>query len=366
MITEENILAAIDSIYRTNLAVHNHDRVLVFTDAETDSLEKIGKLVAERGRHFSPNLTYSECSPTGCHGTEPPEELWEKAFGTNSYQGLKKQNLLAPILHKKASPHQLKKAEEIILYYRSEAVSVVIALSYYSTSHTVFRDLLNRLCGARYASMPLFDETMLSGPMTADWNALKLRSDSMARRVDNAVNILIKTENGTVVSMSKKGRIALTDTGIITKAGQFSNLPAGEVFLAPLEGTSRGKLVLDWAPTRKLKHPVTLFIEEGLAVSVEGNEPFAGELEKKFSEADENRNIAELGIGTNDKATRPDNILESEKIFGTIHIALGDNSSFGGTVRTSFHQDFVFFRPTVTLLGKDGTEDVLLDKGTLT
>ena len=65
-------------------------------------------------------------------------------------------------------------------------------------------------------------------------------------------------------------------------------------------------------------------------------------------ESDQNKgNIAELGIGTNDKATRPDNILESEKILGTIHIALGDNSTFGGTVRVPFHQDFVFFEPTL-------------------
>ena len=62
------------------------------------------------------------------------------------------------------------------------------------------------------------------------------------------------------------------------------------------------------------------------------------------------KNIAELGIGTNDRATRPDNILESEKILGTIHIALGDNSSFGGRIRTSFHQDFVVFQPTLTLM----------------
>ena len=78
-----------------------------------------------------------------------------------------------------------------------------------------------------------------------------------------------------------------------------------------------------------------------------------------------NRNIAELGIGTNDRATRPDNILESEKILGTIHIALGDNHSFGGHVRTPFHQDFVFFQPTVTVIGPSGVKTALLKKGNL-
>jgi hypothetical protein len=51
--------------------------------------------------------------------------------------------------------------------------------------------------------------------------------------------------------------------------------------------------------------------------------------------------------------------------MGTIHIALGDNSTFGGTVSTPFHQDFVFFHPTVTLISNKGKESLLLIKGNL-
>jgi leucyl aminopeptidase (aminopeptidase T) len=86
-------------------------------------------------------------------------------------------------------------------------------------------------------------------------------------------------------------------------------------------------------------------------------------LRAKLDERKENANIAELGIGTNEKARRPDNILESEKILGTIHVAFGDNSSFGGSVKTPFHQDFVFFRPTVVLIDKDGTRTTLMKEG---
>ncbi|MDP2168583.1 MAG: hypothetical protein Q8J64_09675, partial [Thermodesulfovibrionales bacterium] len=79
----------------------------------------------------------------------------------------------------------------------------------------------------------------------------------------------------------------------------------------------------------------------------------------------ENANIAELGIGTNDRAKRPDNILESEKILGTVHIALGDNISFGGRVKAAFHQDFVFFRPTVLLIDRAGKKTELMREGIL-
>jgi len=63
-------------------------------------------------------------------------------------------------------------------------------------------------------------------------------------------------------------------------------------------------------------------------------------------------------------AKRADNILESEKILGTIHIAFGDNSTFGGKVQTPFHQDFVIFKPTVTIVRED-EEKTILDEGVL-
>ena len=175
----------------------------------------------------------------------------------------------------------------------------------------------------------------------------------------------ISTPNGSKISFSIKGRKALADTGILTAAGSFGNLPAGEVFLAPVEGTSKGRLVLEWAPTRELSSPVTLTIRRGRVEEISGDEDFAEELRTRVAEREENRNIAEFGIGTNHRAKRPDNILESEKILGTIHIALGDNSTFGGTVKTPFHQDFVFFKPTVRLVLKDGRRTLLMEKGKL-
>jgi leucyl aminopeptidase (aminopeptidase T) len=114
---------------------------------------------------------------------------------------------------------------------------------------------------------------------------------------------------------------------------------------------------------RELTEPITLTIEKGEVVNIAGSESFADYLREKLAEKEGNRNIAELGIGTNPRAKRPDNILESEKILGTIHIALGDNSSFGGKVKTPFHQDFVFFKPTVTLITAEGTKINILEKG---
>jgi len=360
---EHLINKALENIFTTNLAVKKTDRVLVFTDSYNNGIRKVGKRVARAGEKFTDTIKFLEYPATGCHGIEPPEAVWAEAYGSSAVKNLKKEKLLAPLLKKKISDEQIRRVEDIIKASKKEAVNVVIALSWFSTSHTKFRDMLNRLCRVRYASMPLFDEKMLSGVMQVNWVKMLKRTKEIAGIVNRYETIEISSPNGSFITFSKKGRKAKADTGIITKPGTFSNLPAGEVYIAPLEGSANGKLILDWAPTRKLKAPVTLVIENGMVRNVEGNEPFAGYLQDKLSEQKENRNIAELGIGTNDKATRPDNILESEKILGTIHIALGDNSSFGGTVRTSFHQDFVFFQPTLTLLSQSGRRRELLKGG---
>ncbi len=354
---------ALENIFKVNLGIKKNERILVFTDGKSRELVSIGKRVAEAGEKFSSNIKYIQYKATGCHGMEPPEEMWYEAFGSDAVKQLKREKLLKPLITKIIKEDRIKKVEKIIETHKKDAVNVVIALSNFSTSHTKFRDMLNRICRARYASMPLFDEEMLTGVMQVNWKNMQTRTNEIAKTVNRYEEVEIETPNGTSISFSKKGRRALSDTGIITKPGTFSNLPAGEVYLAPVEGTANGKLVLDWAPTRKLKQPVTLNIEKGLVKSIEGKEKFVQYLEEKLAEQKKNRNIAELGIGTNNKASRPDNILESEKILGTIHIALGDNSSFGGNVRTSFHQDFVFFKPTVTLISKVGNRRVLLKHG---
>ena len=356
---------SIRNIFKINLNIKKSEQILVFTDGVNRELKKIGKMVYQAGKEFSDNISYIEFNSTGCHGTEPPEELWEKAFGSQIIHTLKKNKLLKPLLQKKIGLKRLEKVAGIMEGNKHDAVRAVVALSYYSTSHTRFRHMLTSICGTRYASMPLFDEKMLSGAMTVDWKSMHERTNDISRIVNRFECIEIECPNGTSITFSKKGRKVLSDTGIITKPGQFSNLPAGEVYLAPLEGTASGKLVLDWAPTHKLKSPLIAYVENGMVRKLEGSEPYVKILEDKLNEKKENRNIAELGIGTNDKAKRPDNILESEKIMGTIHLAFGDNSSFGGKVSTPFHQDFVFFNPTVTLKSESGRKRVLIQKGKL-
>ncbi|HSW63308.1 MAG TPA: hypothetical protein VLH56_08365 [Dissulfurispiraceae bacterium] len=368
----------IRSIYTTNLNIKPHESVLIFTDtiqpgeslSESDRcrrlhLQDVALLTAEVGRAFAKKVHYVQYPAMHSHGVEPPVEVWQAAFGKKAINALEKARVLEPILLKKTTGDILLKAKSILEKHVGAAVDAIIALANYSTSHTRFRELLTSVSGARYASMPLFDVSMFDGPMSVDWKALDRRTRAIAKMVNNAEMVEITTPDGSHLKLSKKGRTALPDTGMLKKPGAFSNLPAGEVFFAPVEGIAEGQLVLRWGPTRELGCPITLVVSEGMVHSVIGNDPYADMLRATLAERDENRNIAELGIGTNDRAKRPDNILEAEKILGTVHVALGDNSSFGGVVKTPYHQDFVFFKPTVILLDPDGARSVLMTNGVL-
>ena len=145
------------------------------------------------------------------------------------------------------------------------------------------------------------------------------------------------------------GRRAHLDAGLYHKPGDFGNLPAGEVSIAPLEGTGKGKVVIDGSMIDLLKRKILLTIKNGVITKIRG----CDKLVRILNEAGPNsKNLAEFGIGTNPNARVIGNVLEDEKALGTCHIALGDSSVLGGTVRVGTHIDGVILKPMVKLDGK--------------
>ena len=368
---------AFASLFAVNMGCRPGERIVVFGDtirpdehpepADADRRLRL-RAAAEEAALFA-QQTYGDAqfvsSPaTAASGAEPPELLWRAVFGETLVDQLLRTGLLTPLLTKAATPEELQHARDMVRSERESVAQVVIAMANNSTSHTRFRDLVNA-AGGRFASLPHFDPKMFRTSMAVDWQALAARTERLAKAVNQAVAVEVTTPNGTRLRIGKEGRMAKGDTGILTAPGSFGNLPAGEVYLAPLEGTSEGTMVIEYGPSRKLAAPLTLQVRGGEVVEIGGEEPHRAWLEQKFNESRLNRNIAELGIGTNDRASRPDNILEAEKILGTIHVALGDNSGFGGRVSTPFHEDYVFYQPTLTAIMADGAERVLLRDGVI-
>jgi leucyl aminopeptidase (aminopeptidase T) len=63
------------------------------------------------------------------------------------------------------------------------------------------------------------------------------------------------------------------------------------------------------------------------------------------------RNLAELGVGTNERATLTGNILEDEKMLGTVHVAFGASAGIGGTVSVPVHLDCLIEDATLDVGG---------------
>jgi leucyl aminopeptidase (aminopeptidase T) len=165
----------------------------------------------------------------------------------------------------------------------------------------------------------------------------------------------VTTKLGTDITMSIEGRTCHEDTGIVTSRGTYTNLPAGEGYLAPVEGTAEGKMVIDGscAGVGVVSEPIVIEVADGFATTMTGGraaDELLGLVSKFGKDA---RNIAELGIGTNDQARLSGIILEDEKVMGTVHIALGDNISMGGKVSVPSHLDLIIKEPTLLI---DGTE----------
>jgi leucyl aminopeptidase (aminopeptidase T) len=229
---------------------------------------------------------------------------------------------------------------------------VVLAPTKKSISHTVARRSANE-AGARVATMPGIDEDVLARVMSADREGLRRKGAAVAKALTAASEARITCPNGSDLRLGLEGRKGISDAGELTESGAFGNLPCGEGFIAPMERTAQGRLVADGtiATYGLPSEPVMLKVEEGHLVEAEG-EAGAWLMEALTGAGPDGTNVAELGVGTNEKATLSDNLLEAEKILGTVHVAFGASAGIGGTVQVSIHIDCVVTRPDLELDGE--------------
>ncbi|MBA2240351.1 MAG: aminopeptidase, partial [Solirubrobacterales bacterium] len=229
---------------------------------------------------------------------------------------------------------------------------VILAPTVQSLSHTSARRAASAE-GARVATLPGVNEEMLARVMSADMAELRRRGGAVAGTLSAGSEARITAENGTDLTLGLGEREAIPDAGDLTASGAFGNLPCGEGFISPIEGTANGRLVADGTigSLGTPGEPASFEILAGNVVSASGPE---GErlLDMLRAAGEGGTNVAELGIGTNECARVTGNLLEDEKILGTCHVAFGASASIGGTVQVPIHEDVVVMRPVVAIDGK--------------
>ncbi|MFC1537332.1 aminopeptidase [Gemmatimonadota bacterium] len=243
-------------------------------------------------------------------------------------------------------------------------VDVLLCPTSKSLTHT---DARRAACaaGARVATLPGITEDCMIRCLNADYTKIAGLSQRVTDVLSAGSLARVTSPAGTDVSFSIEGREAHADTGLVHKPGDISNLPAGEAYLAPVEGTANGVVVFEAAVAGLGKlgsEKIHIKIEDGYATEITGG-PQASRLESIIEPyGKDGFNLAELGVGTNDKAQITGLILEDEKILGTVHLALGDNKSMGGKIGVSSHLDGLVLKPSVwvdnELIMEDGNLQV--------
>jgi leucyl aminopeptidase (aminopeptidase T) len=225
---------------------------------------------------------------------------------------------------------------------------VFIAPTTRSLSHTTARKRASD-AGARGATMPGVTADMLGRVMAVDFDTMAARSQEVASLLESATSARLTCPLGSDLTLDLTGRPGVADDGNLTERGAFGNLPCGEGFIAPVTG--EGTIVASsLSPLGLCKEPATLTVVGGHIVAAEGG---VGPeyLDQLQAHGDPGTTIAELGVGTNDRAMLTGNVLEDEKILGTAHIAFGASAGFGGTVTVPIHLDVVVLDPTLDVGG---------------
>ena len=232
------------------------------------------------------------------------------------------------------------------------AADVVLAPTIQSLSHTAARKAASDT-GVRIGTLPGVTEEMLGRLMTGDLEEIRRRGWAVTTALNRGSEARITCSHGSDLRIGLEGRMGIVDAGELGSRGAFGNLPCGEGFIAPVEGTTEGKLVVDGsiASIGLLETPVELTVREGHLVEATGPD---GEhlMELLTVHGEDATNVAELGIGTNEEAILTGNILEDEKILGTCHVAFGASAAIGGTVQVPVHLDCVVLEPTVEIDGE--------------
>ncbi len=247
-----------------------------------------------------------------------------------------------------------------------ESASRVIILQRIASDVSYFRLNLLEYCQRshqrRAASMP---------GVTLDYLPLCLGDlDKITQRCQHVADLMVRSTSARLVTRSVAGRELelsmrlgqhkpIKSTGRI-EAGDWGNVPSGEIFIVPDQGTTKGMVAINGS---LLDYPIpsgedlVLRLRDGIVespVAATGGtrsassrllfDEFGREVFSRCSE------LCELGIGTNEHITRFTGMqLFDEKILGTVHLGFGRNKQFGGNIDSPVHHDLVIRDPALFL-----------------
>jgi hypothetical protein len=253
----------------------------------------------------------------------------------------------------------------------------------------LFHLLLNgeKCCRSFWSPSVTIDSFIRTIPL--DYAELGYRCAAIKNVLDRAVAVYVTAPGGTDISIGLRNRKAKSDDGDFSRPGSGGNLPAGETFISPENGTAHGRIYFDGSictdnGTIIIQEPIICLVENGFVTDISGGDEAdilrqtvdtaasgaleferAGKLPRGSGDvyARNSRNIGELGIGLNPRAMISGNMLEDEKAFRTCHFAIGMN--YDDDAPCLIHLDGLVKNPTITAVFDDGSELLIEREGEL-
>ncbi|MCW4037648.1 MAG: aminopeptidase [Candidatus Bathyarchaeota archaeon] len=199
---------------------------------------------------------------------------------------------------------------------------------------------------------------------SSEYAQMDFQANTIISAAKGAEYIEITTPQGTNVTLSIRGRGFFKDTTITPT--KWGNLPTGEVTVGPVEDSLEGKIVCDMAigGIGPLHKNLTIVCKAGRAILLDGGSTRVLNRVKTALSTDAMASVVgEMAIGLNPKARIVDEFVETEKVYGTAHIAFGRNIDYptGGANDSANHMDFLMSEPTVVAVFPDEKIELVRD-----
>jgi len=200
---------------------------------------------------------------------------------------------------------------------------------------------------------------------------LKMQSyaDKIVATMNRSIEVRVTSPSGTDLTFSTRGREFWSDTKIDLQKPRWTNLPTGEVAVAPVENSLEGTLICDKVVggigiTRDL---VQIVARKGKIQKIDSaDKPLRTRVIKALNTDAWASTVGEFAIGVNSKARFTTHFLETEKIKGSAHVAFGHNLDFpGGKNPSATHMDFFISKPSVEIRFGDRSSEPVLKNGKL-
>lgn len=175
------------------------------------------------------------------------------------------------------------------------------------------------------------------------FNASNLDWDKESRKMEKIRKVFQAGERVHIVGKETDLRIDVKGKKFVADNG-VNNVPGGEIFTSPREQYTEGHIYYDFPAVwggREVSG-VKLVFKNGKVVRASANE--GDDFLKKMIKTDKGASyLGELGIGLNPGITRfTKEILFDEKIYGTVHLALGQSyKECKGTNESAIHWDMI-------------------------